>query len=633
MKMYKIKSVEIINMHNYDHRIFKFDSDITYICGKNGKGKSTILQAIQLGLYGFIPGQSKLNKDIIKNSNSNYLKIILTLIEGNNTIEITRSWEKSGASVKSSVTTVPEDISIDFADSVLLPIIDFNSFCDLSTENQKKWFLQYLDIDTNNVDWSVVFDAIFESEENKDALKQSIQKQFFGNIPKKSTSVYDDVNAVHNFAKQAESLAKLQLTQCQSTIQELLINQVTTFSIENEDSINYKINQLQEDIYELHSIKQHIQVLNQIKAINLAANSIEQDTEYINLSKKLSELETDIKHSQNELDNIQIELEDCTIKHDSAVKELKEFKLKNLKYRSCPYTNEVCNQILEPATQDSLLKYEETIQSYDTRIKSLNNDKYDITQSINSLNLNKLQTQNSMNSIVKRYDNYNVLLNSLDSIDISNKINQYKKQYSIDDSELEKFVDNKIIEDNNAINDLNALKKKIIESNKDKALLDKCLREKYTYEMLEIPAWNLVKKYTSPSGMLSVMYKSKFNQFADTISEQLSSMYESDVKMYFNVFMSARSFDFGIIRNDNLIPYNQLSSGEKCMFTITFLTNILKNSKDTNFATINLDDLLDHVDTLNFYRVFNFLRSQNGVQYIIAGVRESDYIEDCSILI
>ena len=206
--MYKIKSVEIINMHNYDHRIFKFDSDITYICGKNGKGKSTILQAIQLGLYGFIPGQSKLNKDIIKNSNSNYLKIILTLIEGNNTIEITRSWEKSGASVKSSVTTVPEDISIDFADSVLLPIIDFNSFCDLSTENQKKWFLQYLDIDTNNVDWSVVFDAIFESEENKDALKQSIQKQFFNNIPKKSTSVYDDVNAVHNFAKQAESLAK-----------------------------------------------------------------------------------------------------------------------------------------------------------------------------------------------------------------------------------------------------------------------------------------------------------------------------------------------------------------------------------------------------------------------------------------
>ncbi len=46
-------------------------SPITIICGKNGVGKSTLLEALKLGISGVFPSGSKLTQGIFTNNKNN----------------------------------------------------------------------------------------------------------------------------------------------------------------------------------------------------------------------------------------------------------------------------------------------------------------------------------------------------------------------------------------------------------------------------------------------------------------------------------------------------------------------------------------------------------------------------------
>ena len=54
----KIKSVYIDGLHTVHDKTYTFE-DITYLHGRNGAGKSTILNAIQFALLGYIPGHQR----------------------------------------------------------------------------------------------------------------------------------------------------------------------------------------------------------------------------------------------------------------------------------------------------------------------------------------------------------------------------------------------------------------------------------------------------------------------------------------------------------------------------------------------------------------------------------------------
>ena len=72
----KLTSIEITNMHNIVGTK-KIDlNDINYFYGRNGAGKSTILQAIQLAILGYIPNQGKTASAIFEHCNSTTLKVI-----------------------------------------------------------------------------------------------------------------------------------------------------------------------------------------------------------------------------------------------------------------------------------------------------------------------------------------------------------------------------------------------------------------------------------------------------------------------------------------------------------------------------------------------------------------------------
>ena len=61
----KIKSIYIDGLHNAVNKTYTFN-DINYIYGNNGIGKSTILQAIQLALLGYIPGTAKNSREALR---------------------------------------------------------------------------------------------------------------------------------------------------------------------------------------------------------------------------------------------------------------------------------------------------------------------------------------------------------------------------------------------------------------------------------------------------------------------------------------------------------------------------------------------------------------------------------------
>ena len=63
----KLKSVDIWNMHSVKNKHIEL-ADKNILVGKNGSGKSTVLNAIQLALLGYIPGTNKQNRDIFNHA-------------------------------------------------------------------------------------------------------------------------------------------------------------------------------------------------------------------------------------------------------------------------------------------------------------------------------------------------------------------------------------------------------------------------------------------------------------------------------------------------------------------------------------------------------------------------------------
>ena len=150
----KLESIQIIGMHNIQEKCIKFDDGFTYITGTNGKGKSTILQAIQLALLGYIPGTQKKSSKIFGHSNGTKMSVLLTLSENGQPITFYRQWEKKGSKVEySEVITPPGYTPENILQGVEIPIYDFQEWLGSTANEMKKWFLEFLPKVDTNIQW------------------------------------------------------------------------------------------------------------------------------------------------------------------------------------------------------------------------------------------------------------------------------------------------------------------------------------------------------------------------------------------------------------------------------------------------------------------------------------------------
>ena len=132
-------------MHKVSRKVYNL-KDFNYAYGKNGAGKSTMLQAIQLGILGYIPGYGKRNMDIFKHSNSISMRVIVTLVEeSGKLITLDRTFVKIKSQITSSLVVTPEGAWDEFMISdIELPIFNFSDFLSQSPNTMKTWFLNFI---------------------------------------------------------------------------------------------------------------------------------------------------------------------------------------------------------------------------------------------------------------------------------------------------------------------------------------------------------------------------------------------------------------------------------------------------------------------------------------------------------
>jgi wobble nucleotide-excising tRNase len=124
-----------------------------------------------------------------------------------------------------------------------------------------------------------------------------------------------------------------------------------------------------------------------------------------------------------------------------------------------------------------------------------------------------------------------------------------------------------------------------------------------------------------------------FEELADTMTGYIQTMYgDTGLKAKFVVSTKANSFSFGLIRDDNYIAYEQLSSGEKCLYALALMICIVNRSK-SSLKLLLCDDIFDHLDSISIENTFTALKKITDTQFIFAGVKDCNAAEDVMLRI
>ena len=167
----KIKSIYINGLHNAVNKTYEFN-DIVYLFGSNGAGKSTVLQAIQFALLGYIPGTAKNSKEaLLRHSPTGSIEIKLSLEDGSGIpILITR---KTTAK-ENKLTLLPEGLDIaSITDEIELPIFNFNEFVGQTANKLKEYFIKnVLPTSNGELDWKqILTESILDCNfQDKDSI-------------------------------------------------------------------------------------------------------------------------------------------------------------------------------------------------------------------------------------------------------------------------------------------------------------------------------------------------------------------------------------------------------------------------------------------------------------------------------
>ena len=149
---------------------------------------------------------------------------------------------------------------------------------------------------------------------------------------------------------------------------------------------------------------------------------------------------------------------------------------------------------------------------------------------------------------------------------------------------------------------------------------DVLVKQKFRTEM-EIECLKIWDKLTGPNGMQSELSIEPFVDFAKTITKNLKLTMGQNMEAAFHIQQAANSFSFGVERDDGIyMPFDLLSSGEKCMYALALMMSLEQISSD-DLKLIIVDDMFDHLDDKNIVNLFANLQESNGIQFIFAGVK------------
>lgn len=590
----RFKSIDIRGMNKVVQHTYTFDNDVVYLNGKNGAGKSTVLNAIQLALLGYIPGIAKKNDLIMKHANGPFLSVTATLDDDGKLMQVSRVYTANKKGINCSVSTIPDNLDIaDILGDLELPVFNFNEFVGMSANKLKDWFISFLPSNRVDINWDKELKESLQDIHLTESKFYDETLQYINNI---SGDGVDQVRAANAYLKQLLSFKKSEMERMTNSIQSLI------FYDDYKDDMAIEDIQAQKQAYQLDyteaitlqkSYEACSKVLEQLATYKDLNDSLEQDDRYKEALDNKTQLE-------NKLNDLNTKLINNSIHKSDAQSKLHSLASVTSGNGVCPYTNSVCDSIKASVEewkaqmvelQKEIDNYNQYEKSLHTQIQNTRNESSKYQMEITSLE-NQYKTRDNLKSMV------NPALTSINIQEVLDKIQFDEKTIS----ELsDKLVKAKANQQYNS-------------------LVDTFTAQKFGIQQ-SIEALKVWIRLTGENGLQTQFMGDPFSDLSDNLSVYISAMFdEPNLKAHFNLSTKVNSFSFGIDRNGSYIPFDMLSSGEKCMYTLALLT-CLTDSSNAQLKLIMIDDLFDHLDDENIENVFKGIQSISGVQYIFAGVK------------
>lgn len=590
----KLKSIDIRGMNKVVQHTYTFDNDVVYLNGKNGAGKSTVLNAIQLALLGYIPGIAKKNDLIMKHANGPFLSVTATLDDDGKLMQVSRVYTANKKGINCSVSTIPDNLDVaDILGDLELPVFNFNEFVGMSANKLKDWFISFLPSNQININWDKELKESLQDIHLTESKFYDETLQYINNI---GGDGVDQVRAANAYLKQLLSFKKSEMERMTNSIQSLV------FYDDYKDDMTIEDIEAQKQAYQLDyteaitlqkSYEASSKVLEQLTTYKDLNDSLEQDDRYRKALDNRTQLE-------NKLNDLNIKLTNNSIHRSDAQSKLHSLTSLTSGNGVCPYTNSVCDSIKASVEEwkAQMVELQKEIDNYNQYEKSLHT-----------------QIQNTRNEFSK----YQMEITSLE--------NQYKTRDNLKSMvnpaltavNIQEVLD-RIQFDEKTISELSDKLVKAKANQQYNNLVDTFTTQKFDIQQ-SIEALKVWIKLTGENGLQTQFMGDPFADLSNNLSVYLSAMFdEPNLKAHFNLSTKVNSFSFGIDRNGSYIPFDMLSSGEKCMYTLALLT-CLTDTSNAQLKLIMIDDLFDHLDDENIENVFKGIQSISGIQYIFAGVK------------
>lgn len=593
----KIKSIYIDGLHNAVATTYNF-TNLVYLFGRNGAGKTTILNGIQLALLGYIPGTAKNSREaILRHSKSGTMTVRLVLDDNGSPITIERKFDSKAT----KLTIDPETFDIQSITSEIeLPIFNFNDFIDQTANKLKDYFIQnILPTTDGELNWRDILSNGLLNITVED--KAAVVDYGMDLISKVSGSPLEQVTQANSLFKEEQSFNKAELARLQATIDSLIYYGDYTGTKD--------VSELNAKLLSLGAIRDALIRYNSAEAM-LAQHNTEitrlkercEDLGGFEIMAKLAEVQ---KGCQEELNN-------CTgqiSKLEQDLRELNAIKhnLDNIISGNgiCPYTQDPCqsidlneikvksnaNDLLIDARMGELQTMKDHEQNLNKRID--NND--NVIATLTGIKERLAFLEQSMSALPEKPDT-TMSLTELDQ----------EIQRCTDDKT--KLQANQVYEDT----------------------IENITKLKYQAELNNsaLSAW---VKLTDINGLQTSLTEKPFEELAVKMTGYIQNMYgDTTLKAHFNISTKANSFSFGLIRGDKYIPYDQLSAGEKCLYTLALMICITDSNKSP-LKLILVDNSLDNLDDIAVENTFTALKNINNIQFIMAGVKACKNAEDVII--
>lgn len=609
-KKVKIKSIHIEGMHNVSNKTYNL-KDVTYFVGKNGAGKSTVLQAIQLGLLGYIPNSAKTNEGIFRHAQGKTMSVTLTLDDNGHEVVVTRSWVSAGSTVKSAVNIQPDGYNLtNIFEGLELPIFNFSDFLGLTANKMKEWFISFLPAQDSEIDWEKELTTCLS---DKQVIDKELVPSTISEIKNYSETGLELIKRANTYFKEYQTYLKGRISALQGTIDSLTYYDDFDTTLD-EDSVRETINNLnalRRDLLTYQANEASVQKLkaelasyselaesysSDVNVHKLEKDAIDEDAKRDDLVSQIAKLEDELRAKIEAASEIRAEIKSySTLLSSSGI---------------CPYTSTKCESV-EKAAQDA----NDKVTDLKEALVTAEAECAEMSSKINDMKNRSAESSRKAQEIRRHLIDMEMKYSRRDSLksQLAATCSMYKPTEKSDQDIL------------NEINSLSECLAKIEANKRYNEFNNKVTSEKFMLEnSLEVV--KIWAKHTDANGMQTSAMEAPFKSLEDDMSKYLTQMFNNETTAHFNLSEKANSFSFGLIRDDKYILYDTLSSGEKCLYTLALMM-CLTNRAECPLKLVIVDDLLDHLDDDNAEYLFNSLAKLKDIQIILAGVQKCKVTE------